>query len=335
MNELREEISLWLDDLLPADRVDALRRRIESDPAARREYETLRRAVEALRALPAAPAPAELLRRIESAAAPRARRRGRILFLGAAAALAAGLLLSLRLLFPAGEAPATGADRLARVPRALPRDAADRGEPAVPAAAAGAPAAEEAPGAPPAEGDRGRLGDPEKRRGGAAGEREKKEAPPNGDVPLRLLDVPPAGPERADYLKRLGTAAPEAIRKALATTRDAKTLAGPVWSFRVASAEEARILGAALERAFPAPPSPEPEAKVTLAGVQRMEELRISATDVEAARVASWLERFAGASAAAARAPGVSVREEAGQGREAPKPRLFRIRLLYEVDEGK
>lgn len=62
---LREELSALLDGALPEERAAALRARLESDAALRKEYEELRRTVAAVRALPRASAPPELRARLE------------------------------------------------------------------------------------------------------------------------------------------------------------------------------------------------------------------------------------------------------------------------------
>ena len=94
---LREELGALLDGALPEERAAELRRRIEADPELGREFDALRRTVEAVRALPSVRAPAELRGRILAAT----RRRGiaPILRWGvpALAAAAAALLVVLNL----------------------------------------------------------------------------------------------------------------------------------------------------------------------------------------------------------------------------------------------
>jgi len=59
-DRLREELGALLDGALPDEQAAALRQRIESDAAVRREYEELERTVAAVRGLPRATAPVEL-----------------------------------------------------------------------------------------------------------------------------------------------------------------------------------------------------------------------------------------------------------------------------------
>jgi hypothetical protein len=104
-DSLREELSALLDDALPPERAAELRRRIEADPELSREYEELARAVEAVRALPRAHAPAALRARLDEAAG--ARPPGRIVrftwFLAAAACVA--LTTAVALQFRGGAKP--------------------------------------------------------------------------------------------------------------------------------------------------------------------------------------------------------------------------------------
>jgi hypothetical protein len=102
---LREELSALLDDALPAERAAELRRRIDADPALKREYEELARAVGAVRALPRAGAPAALRARLDDSLKGRA--PGRIFRLGwlAAAAASVALVTALTLHFRGGARP--------------------------------------------------------------------------------------------------------------------------------------------------------------------------------------------------------------------------------------
>jgi len=95
---LREEISLFLDGELPPERKKALEARIAVDPEARAEFESLRRTVERLRALPREEAPAALERRLlatlDASGAEAAAPRSRLLRFGGLFAAAALLLVT-------------------------------------------------------------------------------------------------------------------------------------------------------------------------------------------------------------------------------------------------
>lgn len=91
-DRLREELGALLDGALPAERADALRRRIETDAELRREFEELKRTVAAVHGLPRERAPADLRARLRGELAE-PRGGGRLVVLRRWAAVAAAALV--------------------------------------------------------------------------------------------------------------------------------------------------------------------------------------------------------------------------------------------------
>ncbi|MHC4931286.1 MAG: anti-sigma factor family protein [Planctomycetota bacterium] len=104
---LHEELGALLDGALAPEREAELRRRIESDPDLRREFEALRRTVEAVRGLERQPVPSELRAGVLSAMERRSRPARVLRWQGPVAAAAAVLLGVVLILGERGEGDRT------------------------------------------------------------------------------------------------------------------------------------------------------------------------------------------------------------------------------------
>jgi len=126
---LREEISLFLDGELPPERTKALEARLAADPEARAEFESLRRTVERLRALPREEAPAALERRLlaslDASGTASSAPRSRLLRFGGL--LAAAALLLVTVLLYLDRRPPEPVGEVARLD--APREAAEAAPP--------------------------------------------------------------------------------------------------------------------------------------------------------------------------------------------------------------
>ncbi len=279
LEALREQLSALLDGVLAEEEARLVRARIEADASVRAEYEALRATVEAVRALPAVPAPEELSARV-AAALPRGRRF--LLPLGLVAAAAA--ILAAVLIAP----------HLANQGQPPPEELA-RGEPPSPAPALAAEKetvdGERRPMVGPSSAVQPDLRQPtdnadvpseeaSKLRDSAAaasatttlvepdqagGEKPPEApAPPPADEGARLQPADPgAKDKRADpearlaYLKALEQLKPDAvmsrIREAAADARFSGALAAEETEVQLMSLEEVVSLRATLARVYPVP----------------------------------------------------------------------------------
>jgi anti-sigma factor RsiW len=295
---LREELSALVDGALEEPRASELRARLAADEALRSEYEAIRSVAEAVRGLPREPAPQALAARVR-AGLPRARRLP--LLLGAAAALAAGVLVALAL--PSGSG-APGRDR--RLAKTEPSPARDSRVPepvaeAAPRGIAG-PSGAVPPGlrAPPAA-DLGTAAEEASPRAARDSKAERTEeqasiSPARAGAPVRTVE------ERAAYFARLRAMKPEELRRHIegfapppererAYARDAPA------ETVLASLEEAQTVRALLLAAFPPADAPKaargaaaPPAGAEVAGPRwRSFPLSLDAPPPSRAGVRGWL----------------------------------------------
>ncbi|MGQ0614905.1 MAG: anti-sigma factor family protein [Planctomycetaceae bacterium] len=342
---LREQLSALLDGLLGEEEARLLRARIGADADVRAEYEALRATVEAVRALPSVPAPAELAMRV-TAALPRGRR---LLLPTSLAAVAAALLAALLILPRLGEhgTPAPGALARAEAPSPPPPPASSDLETAEGERRpmAGPPSAVPPDLREPTDDEQASRAETAKVRDRAevpsvgvtveldqpGGEQKTEEPPPpRADEMARLQPADAeekdkrAGPEeRLAYLTALERMTPEAVRSRVteeaADEKLGDAAAGAESEVALLSLAEAVSLRATLARVYPVPlpgrPGDRPKEGVTIPAPrpgQRELGLWVEGDAAELAALRVWLARLARGELRLL--PGRPAREEAREG---------------------